>query len=639
MAVRELQPGREARAVRSVVSHLEEVRASLLALESSVDLASFGARRDSARNLLHYLAFRRFDLRRDQTHLAKWALSSLGRSESHVLYTLDTVLAWLREHEAPPLGERSTASGVDPVRGREVLERNAQTVLGPTRRGRTVRIMVTMPSEAAVDYRLVHELMRAGMDSARINCAHDDPPAWSRMIAHIHRAERALHRRCWIDMDLAGPKIRTGPMRPGPSVVKVRPSRDKLGRVTGPAVVWLIPPGPPRAKVPAGPALLVQRGWLRRRGRGERIRFTDARGARRSLRVLDVVPQFLRASLEKTAYVTAGTRLIARRDNGRADATRVGPLPAVEQRIRLGIGDRLTMTARPDPGAEAQRNRRGRATRPARIACTLPEAFRFVHPGEPIWLDDGRIGGVVRSANMNRLLLEVTHAPPTGAWLGADKGINLPETALDLPPLTRKDREDLRFVARHADTVGYSFVHRPSDIADLRAELARLGRPRMGILLKVETRRAFEELPGLLLASLRQPPVGVMIARGDLAVEVGFERLSEVQEEILWLCEAAHLPAIWATQVLEGLTKTGLPTRAEVTDAAMGERAECVMLNKGPHVVEAVHALNSILHRMQSHQSKKMSMLRHLMIVERFVGDSSESAGGTHGRRANGPRR
>ena len=71
----------------------------------------------------------------------------------------------------------------------------------------------------------------------------------------------------------------------------------------------------------------------------------------------------------------------------------------------------------------------------------------------------------------------------------------------------------------------------------------------------------------------------VMIARGDLAVEVGFTRLAELQEELLWLCEAAHVPVVWATQVLQSLAKTGFPTRAEVTDAAHAVRAECVMLN------------------------------------------------------------
>src|SRR5436853_963876 len=102
---------------------------------------------------------------------------------------------------------------------------------------------------------------------------------------------------------------------------------------------------------------------------------------------------------------------------------------------------------------------------------------------------------------------------------------------------------------------------------------------------------------------MRSYPAGVMIARGDLAVECGWDRLAEVQEEILWLCEAAHLPVVWATQVLETLAKTGLPSRAEITDAAMAQRAECVMLNKGPHVEEAIRTLADILERMQAHQS------------------------------------
>jgi pyruvate kinase len=109
-----------------------------------------------------------------------------------------------------------------------------------------------------------------------------------------------------------------------------------------------------------------------------------------------------------------------------------------------------------------------------------------------------------------------------------------------------------------------------------------------------------------------------MIARGDLAIECGWERMAEVQEQILWICEAAHMPVIWATQVLESLAKNGLPSRAEITDAAMGERAECVMLNKGPYILNAVRVLDDILQRMENHQSKKRSMLRHLRLADRL---------------------
>jgi pyruvate kinase len=121
-----------------------------------------------------------------------------------------------------------------------------------------------------------------------------------------------------------------------------------------------------------------------------------------------------------------------------------------------------------------------------------------------------------------------------------------------------------------------------------------------------------------LLAAMRGQRVGVMIARGDLAVECGYERLAELQEEILWICEAAHVPVIWATQVLEHLAKEGFPSRAEITDAALGERAECVMLNKGPHIADAVRALDDILKRMEGHQHKKRSMLRRLRMAHGF---------------------
>jgi len=119
-----------------------------------------------------------------------------------------------------------------------------------------------------------------------------------------------------------------------------------------------------------------------------------------------------------------------------------------------------------------------------------------------------------------------------------------------------------------------------------------------------------------MIAALRHHPVGIMVARGDLAIEIGFERLAEVQEEILWLSEAAHIPVVWATQVLETLAKTGIPSRAEVTDAAMGVRAECVMLNKGEHIVDAVRFLDHVLQRMQAHQLKKRSMLRRLAVAQ-----------------------
>jgi len=149
-------------------------------------------------------------------------------------------------------------------------------------------------------------------------------------------------------------------------------------------------------------------------------------------------------------------------------------------------------------------------------------------------------------------------------------------------------------------------------VALLRDKLHALGRDDMGIVLKIETLRGFENLPALMLAAMGARAAGVMIARGDLAVECGYERLAEVQEEILWCTEAAHMPVIWATQVLESMVKTGLPSRAEISDAGLGVRAECVMLNKGPYITQAIQTLDDILKRMGGHQNKKRPLLRAL---------------------------
>jgi pyruvate kinase len=159
-----------------------------------------------------------------------------------------------------------------------------------------------------------------------------------------------------------------------------------------------------------------------------------------------------------------------------------------------------------------------------------------------------------------------------------------------------------------------SFVRSASDLDLLYEHMHRLHILDRGVVAKIETRDGFEHLPEILFAGLRHPPFGIMVARGDLAVEIGFERLAEVQEEMLWLCEAAHVPLIWATQVLEGMAKKGIPTRAEVSDAAMSVRAECVMLNKGPYIVETVQFLGDVLHRMAAHQSKKRTLLRRLRV-------------------------
>ncbi|MEZ4416501.1 MAG: pyruvate kinase [Gemmatimonadota bacterium] len=254
----------------------------------------------------------------------------------------------------------------------------------------------------------------------------------------------------------------------------------------------------------------------------------------------------------------------------------------------------------------------------AAVRCGVAEVFLDVRAGDPLALDDGKVAGRVVESTSNWIVVDVTRAKRSGVKLKPGRGINLPETGLTLPALSAEDRKHLDFVVEHADAVSLSFVRTEQDVRDVLAELKQRGGRHLGLILKIETVAAFRRLPGILLAALSWPRVGIMIARGDLAVEAGFERLAEVQEELLWIAEAAHLPTVWATQVLESLAKSGLPSRAEITDAAMSGRAECVMLNKGPYIVEAIQALDDILSRMGAHQQKKRTLLRSLQVSERI---------------------
>ena len=352
------------------------------------------------------------------------------------------------------------------------------------------------------------------------------------------------------------------------------------------------------------PTLPVPGQWLGRRRDRDLITLHDTRGAKRHLVIAgpDTGDAGFVVTTDKTTYLATGTVLAVDHAD---DPTELGAMPEQEQSLLLRRGDVLTLTrdcspAPADPDGVLW------------IGCTLAEVFDNARAGESIHFDDGRIGGEIVAIDHDMLRVRIDRAAAGGSKLRAGRGINVPDTRLPVPALTDKDVADLATVAEVADLVEMSFVQDPSDVVRLHEVLASLGGDRLGIVLKIETRRAFEKLPQLLLTAMRRPRVGVMIARGDLAVECGYQRLAELQEEILWLCEAAHLPVIWATQVLEQLAKIGLPSRAEISDAAMGERAECVMLNKGPHIADAVGVLDDILHRMTEHHYKKNALLPQL---------------------------
>lgn len=577
--------------------------------------------RDAA-NLAAYVAFRRQDLRKLQDHLRELGLSSLGRCEAHVLPTLESVgLALDAMLGTPPAEKRVDKLARESRQGALRLKKHSEKLLGKSPGNRDMRIMVTLPTLAAGDKRLVHDLMRRGMDLARINCAHDNTEAWQAMIRHVRNASASAGRPCRVLMDLAGPKLRTGDIGAKSPSLRLKPKRDDGGEARTPAYFLLDASGElggPGLGQVAGmgryPRLAVAREWLRRVKPGDAVELEDMRGRKRRILVLDRLSDYhLLACVTETVLVEPGLMLRhrpGRRGNGAGEAT-VGPMEAQAGSIRVAMGDRVLLT-REEAVMVAACVPGGDSMCVGQLPCAQPEVLDCLKAGERVFIDDGRITAEVEGVDGAGAWLRITRAAPEGDKIRSGKGLNFPDSDLALPSLTDKDLGDLDFVAGESDLVGYSFLRDATDMDRLNDELETRGAGNMGRIAKIENQQAVSHLPEIIVHGAASAPFGLMIARGDLAVELGWARLAEMQEEILWLAESARVPVIWATQVFEQMIRVNQPTRAEMTDAAMSQRAECVMLNKGPFVLDAIALLDDIAGRMQGHQLKKSARLRAL---------------------------
>lgn len=283
--------------------------------------------------------------------------------------------------------------------------------------------------------------------------------------------------------------------------------------------------------------------------------------------------------------------------------------------VKIGKGDKLLLIKNNSPHISGKGKKIVPTGENILIEVSLPQIIDDLKTGQTVFFDDGAIAAKVVSLNEETASLEVKKSHKKKLRPG--KGINLPETHLNLPSLTPEDVQLLPFISAHSDLMGYSFVRNAEDVAILYKELEDIGDTDTGVVFKIENRVAFENLPSILFAAMKRSKIGVMIARGDLAVEIGFERISEVQNQILWLCEAAQIPVIWATQVLDTMAKKGMATRAEISDATISAQAECVMLNKGAFIVEATKTLKNVLQRMEAHSQKSKNTLRALKVAKK----------------------
>jgi pyruvate kinase len=253
------------------------------------------------------------------------------------------------------------------------------------------------------------------------------------------------------------------------------------------------------------------------------------------------------------------------------------------------------------------------------ISPNEPGIIAKLQKNDRVYIDDGMIKGIIEKKKNGKAGMRIVRISSKKQQIKEEKGINFPDTEFSIPSLTEFDKKCLPFMCEYADLIGYSFVRYSTDLTNLQDQIKMHSSKTPFVILKIETPEAVKNLPDLLLQGMHQQVFGAMIARGDLAVEMGFEKMGEIQEEILWICEAAHVPVVWATQVLESLNKSGIATRSEITDASHAAMAECVMINKGDHTIEVIETLQDILQRTGRHHIKKRFSFRPLNIATTFL--------------------
>ena len=236
-----------------------------------------------------------------------------------------------------------------------------------------------------------------------------------------------------------------------------------------------------------------------------------------------------------------------------------------------------------------------------KISTIAPAILKDLKQGEPILLDDGLLELRVLEEGEN----EVTCTIEIGGTLRSNKGMNLPETELSLPSITDKDWQDLKWALDHQiDYIALSFVRSPEDILQLKEYISSSQKPELRVIAKIEKPEAIKHISEIIKVS-----DGIMIARGDMGVEIPAARVPRIQKKIIDLCRQANTPVITATQMLDSMTVNSRPTRAEVTDVsvAVNEGTDAVMLSgetaAGINPVNAVRTMATIISEEESHAS------------------------------------
>ncbi|WP_409291597.1 pyruvate kinase [Peribacillus sp. SCS-37] len=570
----------------NLVKHLSDLCSKIEQFVSAAaDDHDFGLSKESKSNVLAFLALQKFLYPELNASLIREGLSSLKDINPHVLFSLKRMLHHLSDTPKPAIEGCIHAEAAKAIK-----HKRSKKLIAEANYEDSPAIMVTLDRYMLEIPGIFPELIRAGMKVARINCAHDNIEVWKQLAEQIKAAENEVYtdmdlpkKRCKIYMDLAGPKIRIAAYKNEsvPLLINVKKGEDNS------AIGYCVTGSQPISELSGFTLHVADRKSFIGIRQNDSVIFTDLRGKQRKFTVVQVVNNTcLQVKLNKTSLI--GRQTVLRWKNEYMYLSNFEQRPVT---IEVKQGDILRLYR-----TSEYLGRPKSASGPASLGITLPKALHNVKIGDRVFFDDGRIGAIVIQINGDYIAIKITFTQNEYVKLKSGKGINLPDSLvyLNTPALTEYDLKTLPQICELADIIGLSFVHHPNDLKKLKSYLNVLTNREIGIVAKIETRDAINHLTKIVLEGLNYEGFGIMIARGDLAVEIGHDKLAVTQEGILDICEAGHIPVIWATGVLETMAKKGVPVKSELTDVFMGLRADCIMLNKGPHIVEAVKLIQQI---------------------------------------------
>ena len=600
--------------MKSVYDDIEIIRTNLLKVREDLDADAY--RYKSLLNLYQYLRLREDDWTKLQEKLFLLSLSSLGRSYAHVSASVDTLhdqLCCSLGVKEIPSKKTATFHHLNIEDSIEIASKNATNLLGGKTSSRlskqSTSLMITLPSNAMQNNgALIKKLAKSKVGIFRINTAHDSADYWKEMAKTITAANKSLDERskAKIFVDLAGPKIRTGlarkinmPIEMGSNKIEKEifiyhddrdskpESKDTLSLKITPAQI------------------VISDKFYSTLQNNKSIKIKDVNGKKAKIKIIDKSSAYARCTIDKKVFLDKNSILKYNKKT-----TAIKNIVPQSELIRVFVGDEIIVTQKKVLATAAITTKKGSVVQPAIISCNHSGILKDVKKGDPIFIDDGKVSLEVIEEGKDAIRCKVTVAKANGTLIKEEKGINFPNTFINTSAITALDKKNLKSVIEFADSVSVSFCQSAEDVKTVQKLLHQYGKKDIGIIAKIETKQAVLNMPEILSQLLKSKNSGVMIARGDLAIEVGFENLAHIQESLLDICDAAHLPVIWATQVLESKMKHNLPSRAEVTDAAMSSRAECVMLNKGPFAFDTIDVLTSILHNMHKSFKKNRQLLK-----------------------------